>query len=83
MVLLYNRIVMQELLDKIPWEIAILLVLSIGLVPYKPPHIWEKLLMLSQGTLKRPMDWFDLLLHGTPWLILVLKAFFSFRGGQT
>ncbi len=70
-----------ELLDKIPWEIAVLLVLSIGLAPYKPPHIWEKLLMLTGGTLKRPLDWFDLVLHGTPWVILVLKGVFAFGSG--
>ena len=80
-ILLYNRFVMQELLNKIPWEIAILLVLSIGLAPYKPPHIWEKLLMLSEGTLRRPVDWFDLILHATPWLILILKGLFALKGG--
>ena len=72
---------MEDLLDKIPWEIAVLLVLSIGLAPYKPPHIWEKLLMLSKGTLRRPIDWFDLALHGTPWVILILKGVFALRAG--
>ncbi len=71
---------MGDLLDKIPWEIAVLLVLSIGLAPYKPPHIWEKLLMLTKGTLVRPIDWFDLVLHGAPWLILILKGVFAFGG---
>ena len=72
---------MGELIDKIPWEIAVLLVVSIGLAPYKPPHVWEKLRMLSEGTLKRPIDWFDLLMHGTPWVILILKGVFALRGG--
>jgi hypothetical protein len=29
--------------------------------------------MLFKGTLVRPIDWFDLFLHGTPWILLVLK----------
>jgi hypothetical protein len=30
--------------------------------------------MLFQGKLVRPIDWFDLVLHGTPWLLLIAKA---------
>ncbi len=44
-----------------------------------PPHIVEKLQMLSRGTLTRPVDWFDLFLHGAPWLLLLLKAVASGR----
>ena len=65
---------MFEFIDKVSWPVAILLVLSIGLAPYAPPHVWEKLVMLKEGALKRPLDWFDLFLHGTPWVFLALKA---------
>lgn len=61
-------------LDTLPWWLVILLCLSLGLAPYAPPHIWEKLQMLAAGRLVRPIDWFDLLLHGVPWLLLVGKA---------
>jgi hypothetical protein len=27
-----------------------------------------------KGRLVRPIDWFDLVLHGTPWVLLILKA---------
>ena len=30
--------------------------------------------MLWQGELVRPIDWFDLVMHGAPWVVLVLKA---------
>jgi hypothetical protein len=30
--------------------------------------------MLSKGQLVRPIDWFDLALHGAPWVLLILKA---------
>jgi len=52
----------------------ILLCLTLGLAPFNPPHIWEKLLMLFQGKLTRPLDWFDLVLHGTPWALLIIKS---------
>jgi hypothetical protein len=68
---------MGQLLDKLPWIIVIILCLTLGLAPYKPPHFIEKLQMLFQGRLIRPIDWFDLLLHGTPWLLLVLKLIYS------
>jgi hypothetical protein len=55
----------------------ILACLTLGLAPFAPPHIWEKLQMLSQGRLVRPIDWFDLALHGTPWALLVLKVLVS------
>ena len=46
----------------------------LALAPFAPePHLWEKLKMLSAGTLSRPIDIFDLFLHGTPLLLLVLK----------
>jgi hypothetical protein len=30
--------------------------------------------MLARGRLVRPIDWFDFILHGTPWVILILKS---------
>jgi len=67
----------RQALDQIPWGLVILLALTLGLAPFRPPHIVEKLQMLFQGTLRRPVDWFDLCLHGAPWLLLALKAAFS------
>jgi hypothetical protein len=61
-------------LDSIPWIVVGLLCLTIGLAPFNPPHLVEKLQMLVQGRLVRPIDWFDFLLHAAPWLLLVLKG---------
>lgn len=53
---------------------ALVLALTLGLAPFAPePHIWEKLKMLASGTLVRPIDLFDLVLHGLPWLLLAAK----------
>ena len=66
-------------LDSIPWAIVVLLCLTLGLAPFAPPHLWEKLQMLSEGRLVRPIDWFDLLLHAAPWVLLVLKIVRTFQ----
>ena len=61
-------------LDKIPYMVITPLAIFLALAPFSPePHLWEKLKMLFAGTLVRPVDIFDLCLHGTPLLILVLK----------
>ncbi len=65
---------MRKLLNKIPLSLLIVLCLTLGLAPFRPePHLWEKLQMLVAGDLVRPIDMFDLLLHGAPWVLLVLK----------
>ncbi len=70
---------MGQFLDKVPWVIVIILCLTLGLAPFKPPHIVEKLIMLSKGKLVRPLDWFDLILHSIPWILLILKFIYSKR----
>jgi hypothetical protein len=37
------------------------------------PHVVEKILMLKNGTLHRPIDIFDLIFHLTPLILLILK----------
>jgi len=65
---------MRELIDGIPLSFAVLAALTLGLAPFVPePHIWEKLKMLVAGTLVRPLDIFDLCLHGAPWILLIVK----------
>ena len=67
-------------LDKITLGQAVLFALLLGLAPFTPePHIWEKLKMLAAGALVRPLDWFDLMLHGAPWLVLAAKLVRQFR----
>ncbi len=62
------------LLDRLPLSYAVLFALTLGLAPFVPePHIWEKLKMLGQGTLTRPIDIFDLAFHGVAWLLLFAK----------
>ncbi len=67
---------MRSLFDRMPLSILIVLCLLLGLAPFVPePHVWEKLKMLASGKLTEPLDMFDLLLHGTPWVLLGIKLF--------
>ena len=61
-------------LDRIPYALLLPLAVFLVLAPFAPePHLWEKLKMLFAGTLVRPLDIFDLFLHGTPLVLLLLK----------
>ncbi len=63
-----------EFLDQFPLSHVVLIAATLGLAPFTPePHVVEKLRMLWGGTLSRPIDIFDLALHGLPWLLLAAK----------
>ncbi len=65
---------MLELIDQMPLSYAVLAALTLGLAPFFPePHIWEKIKMIRAGTLKRPIDIFDFLLHAAPFVLLAVK----------
>lgn len=64
----------MKYIDQIPLPMLIIVALTLGLAPFSPqPHVVEKLAMLFNGTLSKPIDIFDFLLHGTPWILLVIK----------
>ena len=46
---------------------------NFGTGSFFPPELFEKIKMLLEGQLVRPIDWFDLVMHATPWVFLVLK----------
>ena len=58
----------------IPWVVLLPAAILLGLAPFRPePHLLEKLRMLANGQLNRPLDIFDLLLHGAPMLLVLGK----------
>ncbi len=60
--------------QSLPISILVILCLTLGLAPFSPePHVWEKLKMLAAGNLTRPIDIFDLLMHGSPFVLLFLR----------
>ncbi len=61
-------------LDRIPLGLLAIGAVLLGLAPFLPePHLWEKFKMLAAGTLKRPIDIFDLAMHASLLLLLGLK----------
>ena len=62
---------MKRWLANIPLLPLALIAVFLALAPFTPePHLWEKLKMLAAGELVRPLDIFDLLMHGVPLTLL-------------
>ena len=52
--------------------VMIIASLAIGLAPFSPPHVFGKIKWLMGGAVgMKPMDWFDLLMHGLPLLFAI------------
>ncbi len=61
---------------------ALIICLTLGLAPFNPqPHIIGKLKWVAGGAISmKPIDYFDLVLHGLPWVyLLTLLILFSIR----
>ena len=54
------------------WSTVIILALTLGLAPFVPePHVVGKVRWVLGGAEgMQMMDYFDLVLHGTPWILL-------------
>ena len=64
----------KSFLIKVPVFPLAVMSLMLGLAPFVPePHLLEKLKMLMAGNLVKPIDIFDLIMHGTPVTLLILK----------
>lgn len=62
------------------WSTVIILCLTIGLAPFVPePHLLGKLKWVAGGAVgMQPMDWFDLLMHGFPYVLLIRLIILKF-----
>jgi len=61
-------------LDRLPLGMLAIGAVVLGLAPFQPePHLWEKLKMLVDGTLIRPIDIFDLVIHASLPLLLIAR----------
>ena len=64
----------MQWLDRIPTSLLIVASIFLGLSPFVPePHALEKLRMLFQGELNKPIDIFDLVFHLLPLILLILQ----------
>lgn len=64
----------------LPWALLVFACLTLGLAPFTPPHIFEKIGMLRAGTLTKPIDQFDLVFHAAPFLLLAAKVVVTMAG---
>ena len=62
---------MKEIIND--WKTVIIFCLTLGLAPFTPePHIVADIRwVLGGAVVMTPMNWFDLLMHGTPFLLLI------------
>jgi hypothetical protein len=66
----------MDFLRKVPTVPMAMVAVMLALTPFYPePHLLEKLRMLSHGELTKPLDIFDLFLHGTPLTLVFIKLF--------
>lgn len=71
---------MMRWLDRFPLGLLIVVAAWLAVAPvYPEPHLVEKLRMLAQGTLTRPIDIFDLLLHTVPLVLLGIRLWRELR----
>lgn len=72
---------MMRWIDRIPLGLLIVVALWLAVAPIVPePHLIEKLRLLSQGALSKPLDIFDLLLHSVPLAVLAVRLIRKYRG---
>ena len=65
---------MMKWIDKLPLLPLIVVAVFFAIVPLTgTPHLAEKINMLIDGTLSRPIDIFDLFMHATPSVILLIR----------
>ncbi len=66
----------MEWLDRIPTGLLVVAAILMALAPFTPePHLVEKFRMLMAGTLRKPLDIFDVFWHLAPSVLLALKLF--------
>lgn len=65
---------MMKWIDRLPLLPLVVVAVFFAVIPLtSTPHLSEKIHMLLDGTLYRPIDIFDLFMHGTPVAILMLR----------
>ncbi|MBC8268155.1 MAG: hypothetical protein H8E36_05360 [Rhodospirillaceae bacterium] len=64
----------MEWLDRIPTGVLVVAAVLMALAPFTPePHLLEKYRMFMAGTLRRPLDIFDVFWHLAPSALLAVK----------
>lgn len=65
---------MLKWVDKIPLVPLVGVAMLLAVLPlHSTPHLFEKLNMLVQSALVKPIDIFDLFMHGAPAALLFIR----------
>ena len=65
---------MAGLIRSIPLSWLAIVAAWLAVAPIFPqPHLFEKWTMLWHGDLVKPIDWFDLVLHTAPLVLLAVR----------
>jgi len=65
----------MQFIDRLPFSLLIVMTVLMLAAPFVPePHLVEKMRMLAEGTLTRPLDIFDVLWHLLPAILLTVKV---------
>ena len=64
-----------------PWVLPLIASLTLGLAPFLPePHLVGKIRWVLGGAEgMAPRDWFDLAMHGAPWVWLAVSLGLRWR----
>jgi hypothetical protein len=63
----------MKLIRKIPLGYLAPIAIVLAILPPGQPHLIQKIEMLVNGTLVRVIDWLDLLMHGGPLILLLIR----------
>lgn len=68
----------------IPLVVLVVGALLMALAPFgSRPHLVEKWSMLFSGTLRKPLDWFDLILHSALPALLLARIILELLARRT
>ena len=64
----------MQFIDRLPFSLLIVMTVLMLAAPFVPePHLVEKMRMLAEGTLNKPLDIFDVFWHLLPAILLTVK----------
>ncbi len=67
-------------LKSIPWSILIIIAIFLAIAPFnETPHFIQKINLLLTGELTKAVDIFDLCLHSTPLVLIILKLIVTLK----
>ena len=73
----------MKFLNNISYTFLIAKAVLMALLPFQSePHLIEKIKMLLNGTLSRPIDIFDLFWHSLPTVLLMVKLYQDVKQSQ-